>query len=208
MSKCPPRKRLRILVGCERSGIVRSAFRKRGHDAWSCDLVPADDGSEFHFQCDIFKVLDMGWDMLIFFWPCTYLTRSGQQWIYKTPANPKPGVLYGQKRWAALLQHAKNFKKLLDCGIPKIAGENPRMNCHAQRIVGFSSQKIQPWEFGHGEVKETHLWLRNLPPLNPTKWSPERNQRIFKLGPSENRAIERSKTFQGVADAMAEQWAH
>jgi len=198
----------RILVACEYSGAVRDAFGDLGWDAWSCDILPSETPGN-HRQCDVFGgILAEGWDALIFFWPCTYLCRSGQQWLTRTPKNPKPGILYGEPRRAALKEHAYNFRRLLTCGIPRIAGENPRMNCHAAKIVGPSSQKIQPWEFGHGECKETHLWLRNLPPLMATDLVSGREQRIFNMSPGKNRGHERSRTFAGIAKAMANQWTH
>lgn len=196
----------RVLVACEYSGAVRNEFSKLGWYSVSCDLLPSETPGN-HRQCDVFSgILDEGWDVLIFFWPCTYLCRSGQQWLTRTPKQPKPGTLYGEPRRNALKEHAQNFRRLLDCGIPHIAGENPRMNCHAAKIVGPSSQKIQPWEFGHGECKETHLWLRNLPPLMATALMSGRDQRIFKMAPGENRGHERSRTFSGIAAAMAKQW--
>lgn len=203
---------VRILVACEFSGVVRDAFAARGHDAWSCDLLPSERPGN-HIQGDVFKIINRpfygdgdDWDMLIFFWPCTYLCRSGQQWLTRSPAKPKPDILYGEARWAALNDHAQKFRRLLDCNIKRVAGENPRMNCHAARIVGPSSQKIQPWEFGHGECKETHLWLRNLPPLMPTKLVQGREQRIFNIPPGKDRWKDRSRTFLGIANAMAAQW--
>lgn len=196
----------RILVACEYSGMVRDGFAALGWDAWSCDLLPTEKPGQ-HRQCDVFSgILEENWDVLLFFWPCTYLCRSGQQWLTRTPKKPEAGILYGSQRMAALKEHAHNFRRLLTCGIPHIAGENPRMNCHAAKIVGPSSQKIQPWEFGHGECKETHLWLRNLPPLMPTALVPGREQRIFKMSPGKNRGHERSRTYSGIALAMATQW--
>lgn len=196
----------RILVACEYSGAVRDEFAKLGWYAVSCDLLPSETPGN-HRQCDVFGgILDEGWDALIFFWPCTYLCRSGQQWLTRTPKKPKPGILYGEPRRAALKEHAHNFRRLLTCGIHHIAGENPRMNCHAAKIVGPSSQKIQPWEFGHGECKETHLWLRRLPPLMATALMSGREQRIFNMSPGKNRSHERSRTFLGIAKAMATQW--
>lgn len=197
--------KMRVLVGCEFSGTVRDAFLSLGHDAWSCDLLPTERPGN-HIQDDLFNHLNEGWDILIFFWPCTYLCRSGQQWLTRTPEKPKEGILYGEPRWVALKEHAHNFRRLLTCGIPRIAGENPRMNCHAAKIVGPSSQKVQPWDFGHGECKETHLWLRNLPPLMSTDLVTGREQRIFRMSPGKNRGCERSRTFSGMAKAMAEQW--
>lgn len=190
---------MRILIGCEESGVVRRAFRARGHDAWSCDILPAGDGDIHHEHRDIFKVIHEpfygdgdNWDMLIAFPPCTNLCVSGARWFAK-------------KRESGEQQKSIDFfMELVNCGIPKIAIENP---------VGIMSslyrkpdQIIQPWQFGHGETKATCLWLKNLPKLTPTNIVSGREQRIWKMGPSEHRAKERSKTFEGIAAAMASQW--
>jgi len=197
----------RILVACEYSGTVRDSFAALGWDAWSCDILPSETPGN-HRQCDVFcGILSEGWNALIFFWPCTYLCRSGQTWMTRLPKKPKPEILYGEPRRKAMLESAQNFLRLLTCGIPHIAGENPRMHCHAAKIVGLSSQKIQPWEFGHGECKETHLWLKNLPPLMATSLVVGREQRLHRMSPGKNRGHERSRTFKGIAEAMAKQWS-
>ena len=202
---------MRVLIGCERSGVIRRAFRERGHDAWSCDLVPADDASEYHLQCDVFDVLDRCWDLMIFHWPCTYLTRAGAGWLFNTPKKPKPDVLYGEARRKAMIESAYNFKRLLDAPIPRICGENPIPYRDAAKIMGKYSQKIQPYEFGHPERKGTCLWLRHLPPLIPTKIVPlpekrSEAQRLHYLSPSPERARLRSISFKGIGEAMADQW--
>ncbi len=197
---------MRVLVGCEFSGVVRRAFRERGHDAWSCDLLPADDNDEHHLQCDIFTVLDHGWDLMIFHWPCTFLTRAGAGWLYNTPKKPKAGILYGERRRVAMIESANNFKRLLNAPIPRIGGENPVPYKDAMEIMGGYNQKIQPWEFGDEEVKGTGLWLKNLPPLMATMLCAKREDRLHRLPPSADRAKIRSQTFPGIAAAMADQW--
>ena len=199
---------MRVLVACEFSGVVRRAFRALGHDAWSCDLLPADDDSPYHYQCDVLSILDEGWDLMIAHPPCTYFTNSGVCWL--TGKNAKPG------RWDDLDKAAVFFNALLDADIPKICIENPIPHKYAiERIGGRKySQIVQPYMFGHMETKATCLWLKGLAPLEPTTDlkaetmalpSAER-QRLHWLGPSPDRWKLRSITFQGIADAMAEQW--
>lgn len=169
---------MRVLVGCERSGVIRRAFRALGHDAWSCDLEPADDRSEYHFQCDILKLLrnerrgDGPWDIGIFHPECTYLSLSGVSRLHKTPPNPSPGKFYGAARWEAMREGAEFFHKLWRCRIPRVCCENPTMHGHALKIIGpdRNPPAIQPYQFGDDASKATCLWLRNLPPLVPTKF--------------------------------------
>lgn len=197
---------MKVLVACEFSGVVRDAFAARGHDAWSCDLLPTENPGN-HIQGDVFDNLDRDWGMLIFHWPCTYMLLSGVRWFTTIPANPNPKILYGEPRLRAMEKDAECFRRLLDCGIPRIAGENPTMCGAAQKIIGQKwSQRIQPWQFGHGETKATCLWLKGLPVLKPTNVVVGREGRIWKLPPSEDRWKLRSVTFQGIADAMASQW--
>ena len=187
---------MNVLVACEFSGIVREAFAKRGHNAWSCDLLPAEIPGN-HYQGNIQDILSIRiplgfykWDLLIAFPPCTYLAVSGARWFKDRP----------NKQVEAL-----NFVRLLlTSKIPKIALENP---------VGVISTKIrkpdqiiQPYQFGHGETKKTCLWLKNLPPLIPTNEVSGREGRVWKESPSPDRWKNRSRTYQGIADAMAEQW--
>ncbi len=180
---------MRVLVACEFSGIVRDAFIARGHDAWSCDLLPTEkDGS--HIQDDVFKHLDGGWDLMVFHWPCTNMAVSGARWFYTKQEEQKRDI--------------ESFIRLMECSIPMICGENP---------IGVLSTKyrkpdqiIQPWMFGHGETKATCLWLKNLPLLKPTEIVSGREGRIWKEPPSPDRWKNRSRTYQGIADAMAEQW--
>ncbi len=181
----------RILIGCEESGIVREAFAKKGWDAWSCDIIgTAIPGN--HIQGDVFGVLADGWDMAIFFPPCTDLAISGARWFPEKIAD-------GRQQKAIDF-----FLALTKAPIKKIAIENP---------IGIMStvyrkpdQIIQPWQFGHGETKATCLWMKGLPLLRPTNIVSGREQRIWKMPPGPDRAKLRSRTFKGIADAMAEQW--
>lgn len=197
------------------SGIVRDAFRARGHDAWSCDLLPSERKSGWHYQGDVFEILGWGWDILIFHWPCTYMLNSGVRWLTQIPKKPKPGILYGEPRRKAMRRDAECFKRLLNCGIPKICGENPTMCGYAQDIIGTKwTQQIQPWMFGHTETKATFLWLKNLPPLVPTndvydemmKLPYKERAKVHYASPGPNRSKDRSRTYEGIASAFAEQW--
>ena len=189
---------MRVLIACEFSGIVRDAFIERGHDAWSCDLLPTEQPGP-HYQDNIFHVLTKtmyDWDMMIAHPPCTYLPNSGVSWLYR-----KEG------RWEKMKQGALFFKQLLEADIPKICVENPIMHKHAVKIIGRrQDQVIQPWQFGHGEQKATCLWLKNLPLLEPTNIVEGREQRLYYLPPSKDRSKLRSITYPGIAKAMTEQW--
>ena len=183
---------MKILVACEYSGRVRDAFRDRGHDAVSCDLLPTDAPGP-HYQGDVSDILDDGWDMMIAFPPCTHLAVSGARW-------------FKEKRADGRQQAALDFVRLLlDAKIDKIAIENPVsiISSHIRK----PDQTIQPWQFGHGETKRTCLWLKNLPLLTPTDIVDGREQRVWKMPPSPDRWKLRSQTFQGIADAMAGQWS-
>ena len=195
---------MKVLVACEYSGKVREAFRKLGHDAWSCDLLPADDNSPYHYQCDVLTLLDKGWDMMVAHPPCTYLTNAGVTWLHRQPG-----------RWKKVREGAEFFKTLLEADIPLIAVENPIMHKYAVEIIGRrQDQVLQPWMFGHTERKGTCLWLKGLPKLTPTnivkeemlKLPKNQQQRLHYLPPSKDRWKLRSETYQGIADAMAEQW--
>lgn len=182
---------MRILVACEYSGAVRDAFRDRGHDAMSCDLLPTDVPGP-HYQGDVADILNDGWDMLIGFPPCTHLAVSGARW-------------FPEKRADGRQQAALDFVRLLmNAPIDKIAIENPVSVISSQ--IRKPDQTIQPWQFGHGETKRTCLWLKGLPKLTPTDIVDGREQRIWKMPPSPDRWKERSKTFTGIANAMADQW--
>lgn len=193
---------MKVLVACEYSGRVREAFRKLGHDAWSCDLLPSDDGSPYHIQGDVLDVLNQGWDMMIAHPPCTYLSNSGVRYLHSRPG-----------RWDLMCEGARFFKKLLDAPIPLKAVENPIMHKYAVEIIGRrQDQMVQPWMFGEDASKATCLWLVGLPKLTPTKvikkkrYANQTPSGSNKLGPSPDRWKLRSTTFQGIADAMAKQW--
>lgn len=183
---------MRVIVACEFSGVVREAFRKRGHDAWSCDLLPADDGSKYHYQEDVWYLLDQSekWDLMIAHPPCTHLAVSGARWFKEK-----------QKEQAEAIEF---FMSLINAPIDKIAVENP-ISIMSTRYRK-PDQIIQPWQFGHGETKATCLWLKNLPKLKPTNIVEGREARIHKMPPGPDRWKKRSITFQGIADAFAEQW--
>jgi hypothetical protein len=207
---------MRVLVACEFSGIVREAFRAKGHDAWSCDLLPAEDGSPYHYQLDVMRLLRprgiMGqaavpsWDLMIAHPPCTYLSVSGLHWNKRKPERAKE------------TEKALDFvRQLLSAPIHRIALENP-ISCISSQIRR-PDQIIQPWQFGHDASKSTCFWLKNLPKLRPTnfveprmvkgkpRWSNQTDSGQNKLGPSKNRWKLRSLTYQGIALAMADQWS-
>lgn len=196
---------MRVLVACEFSGVVRRAFAAMGHDAWSCDLMPAEDGSNKHFVGDARTILIDSWDLLLVAHPpCTRLCNSGVRWLTRPPTGRTLDEM-----WRALDQAAALFSWFWNAPIERICIENPVMHRHAKaRISNYQhfSQSIQPWQFGHGETKRTCLWLKNLPPLVPTEIVAGRLARVHRSPPSENRWKERSRFFPGVAAAMAAQW--
>lgn len=205
---------MRVLIGCETSGQVRRAFSDLGHDAWSCDLLPADDGSNRHIVCDIRDLLDDGWDLLaVMHPPCTRLCNSGVRWLTAPPAG-KTRV----QMWADLDAGAALFSDCWNAPIERIAVENPVMHKHAkERIRNYQkpAQTVQPWWFGDEAFKATSFYLRGLPPLVATnrlvppavgsdahkRWSA-----IHRAPPSPDRWKIRSATFPGIAAAMAAQW--
>lgn len=195
----------RVLIACEFSGTVRNAFLDRGHDAWSCDLLPSEDGSNRHIRGDARDYLNDGWDLLMVAHPpCTRLCNSGVRWLTKPP----PGRTLSDM-WRELDEAAALFSEFWHAPIDSIAIENPIMHRHAkERIAGYRefTQSIQPWQFGHPEVKRTCLWLKNLEPLVPTKIVEGREARVHKMPGGRNQARERSRFFTGVAEAMADQW--
>jgi hypothetical protein len=194
---------MNVLVACEFSATVRDAFRAWGHNAWSCDLLPCEKGDEYHYQCDALEAAKLGcpmglsqtvkkpWDIMIAHPPCTHLAVSGARWWKDKFAEQQDAVTF--------------FLQLAACAwIPRIAIENP---------IGLMStryrkpdQIIQPWQFGNGETKATCLWLKNLPKLVPTNIVDGREARVHRMPPGPNRWKERSRTYQGIADAMAVQW--
>lgn len=210
---------MRVLVGCEHSGAVRRAFRARGHDAWSCDILPPTDGdTHHHLQCDVLTVLGFGWDLAIFHPDCTYLTYSAE-WAYGDGPyhmKLKPGTLVGADRRKARRKAADFAEILFHAPIPKVAVENPRG--YLAKRIGKETQTIQPNWFGEDASKATCLWLRNLPTLVSTKkiaprivdgrprWANQTDSGQNRLSPSEDRWALRATTYPGVASAFAEQW--
>lgn len=181
---------MRVLVACEYSATVRDAFRARGHDAWSCDLLPTEGDPQWHHEGDVFDILNDSWDLMIAHPPCTHLAVSGARWF--------------KDKLVEQAEALEFVRRLLDAPIEKIALENP-ISIISSRIRK-PTQIIQPWQFGHGETKATCLWLKNLPPLTPTKIVDGREARVHKMAPGPDRWKERSRTYQGIADAMADQW--
>lgn len=194
-----------VLIGCEESQQVCKAFRALGHEAYSCDLLPCSGGKpEWHLQMDVFEAIKLkDWDMAIFFPTCTYLTISANKW-YKDQPERKSGTLVGEARREARCEAIKFALSLFNCGIEKVAMENPIGVLSS--VFRKPDQVLQPWMFGHGETKATCLWLNGLPKLVPTDVVTGRVQRLHGLTPSKDRAKLRSKTFPGIAAAMATQW--
>jgi hypothetical protein len=195
----------RVLIACEFSGTVRRAFASRGHDAWSCDLLPSEDRSNKHIVGDARDLLNDGWDFLMVAHPpCTRLCNSGVRWL----KSPPPGRTL-QDMWRELEEGAALFSAFWNAPIPRKCIENPVMHKHAkERITNYAppAQSVQPWQFGHGECKRTCFWLDQLPLLKPTDIVEGREQRVFKMPPGPNRWAERSRFFKGIAEAMADQW--
>lgn len=198
---------MKILVGCEESQAVCIEFRKLGYEAYSCDLLPCSGGHpEWHLQMDIFEAIKLGgWDMMIAFPTCTYLTVSANKW-YKDQPERKSGILVGEARREARREAIKFFMDLYNCEIPVVALENPIGVMSS--VFRKPDQVLQPWMFGHGETKATCLWLKDLPKLNPTNIVDGRVQRLHLLPKTPERAMLRSKTFPGIASAMANQWGN
>ncbi len=205
---------MKVLIACETSGVVRDAFRLRGHDAWSCDIFPSDDFSQFHIKDDVRNILaGTSWDLLIAHPPCTRLCNSGVRWLSKPP----PGKTL-KRMWSNLAEGAAFFSCLWNCDIPRIAIENPVMHKYAKaKISRYEkfTQTIQPWQFavdpfGPDNVKKrTCLWLKNVPALIATgtlNGATARDE-IHKASPGPNRWKQRSKSFPGIAAAMADQWS-
>ena len=205
---------MRVLVACERSGIVREAFRRRGHDAWSCDLEPAEDGSAFHWRGDVLELLDNTYsdpefwppfDLMVAHPECRYLCGSGLHWNKRRPER------------AALTDAAIEFAcRLWRAPVPRIALENPVGIL--SRVLGKPAQIVQPYQFGHDASKATCLWLRGLPKLIPTKrvagrmvngrerWANQTDSGQNRLPPSASRSMDRARTYPGIAEAMAAAW--
>ena len=224
---------LRVLVGCETSGVVRRAFASRGHDVWSCDLLPAEDGSNRHIVCDVRDILDDGWDLLaVMHPPCTRLCNSGVRWLSGPPKNAPNEALPAEKQawpvlsvadrsaimWRLLDEGAALFSACWNAPIDRVAIENPVMHRHAkERIVNYQkpAQTVQPWWLGDRAFKATSLYLRGLPALTETErllppnagtdehktWSI-----VHRASPGPDRGQLRSRTYPGIANAMADQW--
>ncbi len=192
---------MKILIACEYSGVVRDAFRKLGHDAWSCDIIPTDADPAYHIQGDVLEIIDQGWEMMIAHPPCTYLSNAGAKHLYL-------GGTLNIDRYHKGLVAKEFFLKLLNANIPKIAVENPMLSKVFE--MPAHTQEIQPYQFGHPVTKKTRLWLKNLPLLQPTNIV-EPNINCHDAGTwfmkgGKDRQKNRAKTFQGIADAMAQQW--
>jgi hypothetical protein len=189
---------VRVLIACEFSGIVRRAFAARGHEAWSCDLLPCEDRSDFHIVGDARDLLNDGWDLLMVAHPpCTRLCNSGVRWLAE------------RNLWAELREAAALFSAFWNAPIERICIENPVMHGYAKALIENyqqPAQSVQPWQFGHGESKRTCLWLRELPKLKPTNIVEGREQRVHRMPPGPNRWRECSRFFPGIAEAMADQW--
>ena len=180
----------RVLVACEYSGRVRDAFIRNGCEAVSCDLLPTDLPGP-HYQGDVFDIINDGWDLMVAHPPCTHLAVSGARWFHKKEQEQREALDF--------------VRRLMDAPIEQIAIENPISVISSK--IRKPDQIIQPWMFGHGETKATCLWLKQLPPLQPTEIVAGRENKIHRLPPSENRWKLRSLTYQGIADAMGSQWA-
>lgn len=205
---------MRVLVACEFSGVVRRAFAARGCDAWSCDLLPAEDGSNRHIVGDVRAILDDGWDLLMVAHPpCTRLCNSGVRWLSVPPAGKTVEIMQAELREGAAL-----FSACWCAPIDRICIENPVMHRHAKELISNyqpPAQTVQPWWFGEPYFKATGLYLKALPPLTPTRrldpprpgtrdhkqWS-----RVHRMPPGPDRWRERSRFFPGIAEAMADQW--
>lgn len=213
---------MKCLVACEYSGRVRSELRALGHDAWSCDLLPSEDDSPYHIQGYVDALLEQPWDLVIAHPPCTYLSNSGVRWLY-----PRDGYrddlienLRVTERWEAMRDAVCFFLDCMRANSPRVAVENPVMHKHAREMLvdygvidgypqdGRPSFTVQPYQFGDPHKKRTCFWTRGLPPLKPTSdMGPEgAEQTVWKMGPSEDRWKERSRTYPGIAKAIAQQW--
>lgn len=197
----------KVLIACEFSGIVREAFRKLGHDAWSCDLLDTEIPSKYHIKGDVLNILDDGWDLMIAHPPCTYLCNSGVSRLYSRKTNS-----FDKDRYKLMLEGCNFFNQLKNAPIEKICIENPIPHSYARELIGKYTQIIQPWMFGEDASKATCLWLKNLPKLIPTniikkdRYANQTPSGQNNLGPSKDRWKLRSMTYQGIANALAEQY--
>jgi site-specific DNA-cytosine methylase len=180
---------MKILVACEFSGIVREAFRAKGHDAWSCDLLPTEQPGN-HIQGDVLGILNDGWDLMIAHPPCTHLAVSGARWFKDKEKEQLQALFF--------------VERLMNASIERICIENPVSVISSK--IRKPDQIIHPWQFGHGETKATCLWLKDLPFLVPNNIVEGRENKVHKMAPSATRWRDRSRTYTGIAQAMAEQW--
>ncbi len=206
---------MRVAVNCECSGRVREALRRRGVDAWSIDLKPAEDGSPFHIQGNALDHLHDGWDGSVNHPDCTYLTNSGVRWLWDTSPS-RDGILRGKDRWIAMIDAAKFYMALRDCGIPRVIMENPLMHGYAKRIIGIGHRQVtQPWWFGDPNFKATGFELIGVPDLIPSNRlvPPKRSanpelhaawSEVHRASPGADRAANRSRTYPGTAEAIAD----
>lgn len=196
---------MKVLIACEESQVICTAFRIRGHEAYSCDLQPCSGGfPEWHWQCDVRDVLTVYFDLVIFHPVCRYIANSGSRWLYTEP-----------DRFSKLYDAAAFFNLRHKFNSKRVCTENPIPHKHAKKIIGMYDQKVQPWQFGHKQMKATCFWLKGLPALvetnrvgPPPKDKKERLkwQDTWLCSPGPEREKIRSKTFTGIGDAMAEQW--
>jgi hypothetical protein len=186
----------RVLIACEYSGRTRQAFRALGHDAWSCDLLPSEDDSPYHIQGDALGLLRQPWDLVIAHPPCTRLCNSGVRWLHE------------RNLWEDMLAGVAFFEACLDANAPRVAVENPVMHKWARHYCGPASFTVQPWQFGDNAKKRTCFWTRGLPPLAPTSDLDGSTARaeVHLASPGPDRWKERSRTYPGLAAAMASQW--
>jgi len=206
---------VRVLVACEFSGVVRDAFAERGHDAWSCDLLPTERPGQ-HIQGDLREVRVEDFDLMIAHPPCTYLTNAGVRHLHSIPSrNGTITKIHGAERWALMVEAAEFFNLIRRAPVLRIAVENPIPHRYARERIGYYDQLVQPWMFGHGETKATCFRLRNLKPLERTHRKndlfalpepEERRGRVHHTSPSPDRWKIRSATYPGLAAAMADQW--
>jgi hypothetical protein len=186
----------RVLIACEYSGRTRQAFRALGHDAWSCDLLPSEDDSPYHIHGDVLPLLRQPWDLVIAHPPCTRLCNSGVRWLHE------------RNLWKDMYLAVAFFNECLNANAPMVAVENPVMHGHARSIIGPASFTVQPWQFGDNAKKRTCFWTRGLPPLVPTSDLDGSTARaeVHLASPGPDRWKERSRTYPGLAAAMASQW--
>lgn len=205
-------KKLKVLIGCEFSGVVRDAFQRLGHDAWSCDFLETETPGQ-HYRGDIRDLLKEYWDIFIVHPECRYMANSGAKHLY---INCKKSNGINQDRWDKMVNAANFFKDMYNAPVEHVAAENPIMLPYAKEIIGVTqSQIIHPWMFGHLESKSTCLWLRNLPNLKETnnvheemmKLSKKDAQKIHYMSPGPERWKNRSRTYSGIGEAMAKQWS-